>query len=543
MPPYLKRAAGRLAVGIGLASVAGVAGVVGLARADEGFARSLAFWRRAFPIYAHYRWAEFRCGAGPEAEYDKALLSLHKRYADEALQIILDMRGFYVKIGQMGSQRDDFVHEEFLTRLRTLQHCVPPRPLAFVEQLICSELDVERAADVFSYISPVPLGAASIGQVHEARLASTGETVCIKVQYPNVEREFAWDMSTIKSFVRLAVPAHASFFEEIERQFASEFDYRREADQLNLVRGHVLPMFGDRVQIPRPYPEYTTKRVLTMEMLDGKVLVDAVQSRAKALRELTQISTVDENPVKPLSSAEYESIARKLQWREYGLAARRLAWNWTIGWIPGVYMIKPAPPVLPPVNIPKTLDLLWEVHAYEMLISGALNGDPHPGNIMLCDDGRLGLIDYGQVKQIGVDARVNIARLCIALMNNDTEEIVRIQRDDVGLKTKHNDPWVLYKHARIAWDNASRETCEGKNVQLFVEELDRRDPILVNPDAYVLPVRMCMMLWGLAYHLHYNHRVCEKLAPMARELLRREDPTFLDRYDEDVDCTSGDCSV
>ena len=146
--------------------------------------------------------------------------------------------------------------------------------------------------------------------------------------------------------------------------------------------------------------------------------------------------------------------------------------------------------------------------------------------------GRLGLIDYGQVKQIGVDARVNIARLCIALMNNDTEEIVRIQRDDVGLKTKHNDPWVLYKHARIAWDNASRETCEGKNVQLFVEELDRRDPILVNPDAYVLPVRMCMMLWGLAYHLHYNHRVCEKLAPMARELLRREDPTFLDRYDE-----------
>ena len=103
MPPYLKRAAGRLAVGIGLASVAGVAGVVGLARADEGFARSLAFWRRAFPIYAHYRWAEFRCGAGPEAEYDKALLSLHKRYADEALQIILDMRGFYVKIGQMGS--------------------------------------------------------------------------------------------------------------------------------------------------------------------------------------------------------------------------------------------------------------------------------------------------------------------------------------------------------------------------------------------------------------------------------------------------------
>jgi hypothetical protein len=67
----------------------------------------------------------------------------------------------------------------------------------------------------------------------------------------------------------------------------------------------------------------------------------------------------------------------------------------------------------------------------------------------------------------------------------------------------------LHKHARLAWDNSGREIFEGLNVQLFVEELVRRDSIVVNPDDYVLPVRMCMMLWGLAYHLNYRHRVCE----------------------------------
>ena len=118
------------------------------------------------------------------------------------------------------------------------------------------------------------------------------------------------------------------------------------------------------------------------------------------------------------------------------------------------------------------------------------------------------------------------------MLNDDVDEVVRIQREEVGLRTKRNDPYVLYKHARLAWDNSGRKTCEGLNVQLFAEQLDRRDPIVENPDEYVLPVRMCMMIWGLANHLNYNHRVCQKLESSARELLEREDPAFLRRYSE-----------
>ena len=58
-----------------------------------------------------------------------------------------------------------------------------------------------------------------------------------------------------------------------------------------------------------------------------------------------------------------------------------------------------------------------------------------------------------------------------------------------------------------AWDNAGREVCEGLNVQLFVEKLDRMDPIVLNPDELVMPVRMCMMIWGLSYYLKYKEQL------------------------------------
>ena len=202
---------------------------------DTGFQRSLLFWSKAAPIYAVYRYTEFQCANKTEAEYDQELDKLHELYAEDILQIILSMKGFYIKIGQMGSQRDDFVPEIFLKRLRTLQNDVPPRSIEFVQHLITKELNCNWN-DIFESIDATPLGAASIGQVHRAVLKSTGETVCVKVQYPNVEQEFSWDMTTIKSFVGLAVPAHLPFFNEIEKQFASEFDYRVEASNLIKIR-------------------------------------------------------------------------------------------------------------------------------------------------------------------------------------------------------------------------------------------------------------------------------------------------------------------
>ena len=75
---------------------------------DTGFQRSLLFWSKAAPIYAVYRYTEFQCADKTDSEYDDELNKLHELYAEDILQIILSMKGFYIKIGQMGSQRTLF---------------------------------------------------------------------------------------------------------------------------------------------------------------------------------------------------------------------------------------------------------------------------------------------------------------------------------------------------------------------------------------------------------------------------------------------------
>ena len=83
-------------------------------------------------------------------------------------------------------------------------------------------------------------------------------------------------------------------------------------------------------------------------------------------------------------------------------------------------------------------------HGHQLLHDGFFNGDPHPGNIMLLEDGRVGLIDWGQVKRIGKEERLRIARLVIALADRDQLLTAQLWRD-CGFVTKHMDEWCLDK--------------------------------------------------------------------------------------------------
>ena len=89
------------------------------------------------------------------------------------------------------------------------------------------------------------MASASIGQVHRATLAGTGEAVVVKVQYPEVERSFRGDIHTAKTFTAVALPEYLAPLTEIEKQFANEFDYRREAAQLLLKTPFLLSQMAD----------------------------------------------------------------------------------------------------------------------------------------------------------------------------------------------------------------------------------------------------------------------------------------------------------
>jgi aarF domain-containing kinase len=122
---------------------------------------------------------------------------------------------------------------------------------------------------VFERWDDIPIGVASIGQVHKAILRKNHEEVAVKILVPGIEQRFRSDIATLRAFCQLAMPQHVSGFSEIEKQFLTEFNYIAEADNLNRVRANVLPKWNKKINIPKPYLELCSRHILVMEYLDG----------------------------------------------------------------------------------------------------------------------------------------------------------------------------------------------------------------------------------------------------------------------------------
>eukprot|EP00040_Diaphanoeca_grandis_P006761 m.38561 g.38561 ORF g.38561 m.38561 type:complete len:570 (-) comp17941_c1_seq1:118-1827(-) len=536
-------------------------------QSNPGFDRACTFWTQVFPIYMEYRVVQLRYKNIDEVKYRASLDALHERYADEALAIVLSLRGLFIKVGQLASMRDDVMPETYLKRFRRLQYDVPGAPIEYVRGVIEAELG-RPFDDVFLSIDEVPLGSASIGQVHAATLRDPpGEEVCVKVQYPEVEQQFAWDFSVIADFIRLAMPEHLPFLGEIERTSVAEFDYIDEAKNLLDVRRNMsLAGFDDQVVVPYPKLSLCSKHVLVMQRLRGITIIDAFRNRMREMATAQGCTLEDiESEVRltgsvqavvsgscvgghdhedgrfeavgddgrDISSASTSSrsifgnasrlaLARWLIWgRDGSMNLSRSVYNWTCGWVyPPLQHRWSVESTL--LDISKVVDLVWHVHGHQLLLDGVFNADPHPGNLLVLDDGRIGLIDYGQVKRIDNETRLKIAKLIVALCDDDSERIVACQINN-GMRTRDMDPYVLEAHARIAFDGQDESITNGMEIQDFASMLDDRDPVTQGDDDLVMATRMVMMLMGISYALKLNVRICKKLEHQARLALVDED--------------------
>ncbi|MBO3747847.1 AarF/ABC1/UbiB kinase family protein [Streptosporangiaceae bacterium NEAU-GS5] len=191
-----------------------------------------------------------------------------------SLRKALDDAGVtFVKLGQIMSTRGDLLADEFIEELRLLQDRVEPVPWEAIEQVLSDELG--RPADqVFAEVAREPLAAASVAQVHVARLKS-GEEVVIKVQRPGVSAVVERDLDIVARLARSierrtrwgrAIGARdlAAGFAEALRE---ELDFRVETDNMAAVAAA-----GGSVRVPQPYPELSGRRILVMERLHGTSL-------------------------------------------------------------------------------------------------------------------------------------------------------------------------------------------------------------------------------------------------------------------------------
>jgi predicted unusual protein kinase regulating ubiquinone biosynthesis (AarF/ABC1/UbiB family) len=179
-----------------------------------------------------------------------------------------------IKLGQFLSTRIDLLPEQAALVLSSLQDDVPPVPFAQVVGVIESELG-KQVEEVFSVLERKATAAASLGQVHKAVLASTGETVVIKIQRPQIEQLVRLDLRALKFVIWVItrfVGAHhvidlMGFYDEFARTIDEELDYVREAANAK----RFWEMFKDdpMIYIPQVYDQYVSRRLLVLEWIDG----------------------------------------------------------------------------------------------------------------------------------------------------------------------------------------------------------------------------------------------------------------------------------
>jgi len=168
------------------------------------------------------------------------------------------------------------------------------------------------------------------------------------------------------------------------------------------------------------------------------------------------------------------------------------------------------------------IELLCRVHAHEIMVDGVFTGDPHPGNVLLLPDGRLGLIDYGQTKRITREVRIAVARAVVALANDDQLEVVRVFKDDLGARHKYNKPEMGWRLAAFWFNTNGPATTGGRNIQQFMDWVEAEDPVVVTPRETVLVGRVAVLLRGVGNAFGLEMRTAELWESTARQVLKDE---------------------
>ncbi len=209
-----------------------------------------------------------------------------KKRARQLIKILTKLGPAYIKIGQALSTRPDVVPPTYLEELTTLQDKIPSFPNEVAFRFIEEELG-KGPEEIYADLSPEPIAAASLGQVYRGKLW-TGEEVAVKVQRPDLTRRITLDiyiMRLLAGWVQNNVKQIRSnlvaIIDELAERIFEETNYNQEgknADKFSALYGYI-----EEIYVPKIYWQYTGKRVLTMEWVDGTKLTDIAAIEAQGI--------------------------------------------------------------------------------------------------------------------------------------------------------------------------------------------------------------------------------------------------------------------
>lgn len=273
--------------------------------------------------------------------------------AEELAKDLEKLGPTFIKLGQLLSTRADLLPAPYLDALTRLQDHIEPFPYEEVERIVSGELGV-RISKAFEEFDPVPIGAASLAQVHRAWMRD-GRAVVVKVQRPDIRELIVGDLDALNEIAHF-LDQHTELgrryeFENmlfhLRKSLLRELDFTIEANNLHTIRENLAEF--DQIIVPEPIDDYTTTRVLTMDYIAGKKITDLSPLR---LLEIDGSSLADE---------------------------------------------------------------LFSAYLKQFLVDGLFHADPHPGNVFVTDDDQIALLDLGMIGRVTQSFQDNLLRLLLAI--------------------------------------------------------------------------------------------------------------------------------
>ncbi len=198
-------------------------------------------------------------------------------------KILIELGPFYVKFGQLLSTRPDLLPSRYIESLTALQAKVPPVPWKSIEQTLREQLP-EPLENIFTNINYEPIAAGSIAQIHRATL-STGEEVAVKIQRPDIEYIVNQDIKLITSIAEIIALTDlgndydiVALANDFTQAVQAELDFCQEASYTEKLGSNLASsswVDSDKLIVPQIYWEFTNKKVLVMEWLNGKPILEA----------------------------------------------------------------------------------------------------------------------------------------------------------------------------------------------------------------------------------------------------------------------------
>lgn len=385
-------------------------------------------------------------------------------------KVLIELGPVYVKLGQLLSTRPDLLPGRYVEALTDLQARVPPVAWSQIENLIQQELG-KPIDTVFASIEPQAIAAGSIGQVHYATLVN-GQPVALKVQRPGIDVVVAQDVALIRNLAELVSLTEVgkdfdivALADEFITAIKAELDFTSEAQYTDQLRRNLSAsrwFDPQQLSIPQVYWDITTPKLLTLEWLEGKPILEA---QLPAIRE----------------DKDQDTQRREIT------------------------------------------TLLFRSFFQQIYIDGFFHADPHPGNIFYLNDGRVALLDCGMVGRLDPRTQQILTEMLLAVVDLDAKRCSQLTLElaesnkPVVLERLTND----YERMLRKYFNLSLSQINFSEVFYEILQVSRDNRIRL-PSNLGLYAKTLANLEGVARGFDPEINLLDQIKPLMADLFRRQ---------------------